>query len=130
MGLLCPGEEGRLAVFAPIFTDFIKVQHRFSGQISLRNGIVYIGADPLPVDLAMLEYRLLEYLIDHAGKVCDKNEIIAHVWPDEKQIHGIRDDSLVQLLRRLRQKIEPADKGWVYIETIYGRGYRLNQPSS
>lgn len=130
MDLLRPGKLSALELFSPLFADFVKAQHRFHGPISLRNGLVYIGSDPLPVDLALLEVRLLEYLLKHPGKNCEKNDIIAYVWPDEKQVHGIRDDSLVQLVRRLRQKIEPAQKGWAYIETVHGRGYRLKQPDS
>lgn len=130
LGLLRQGTSGTFQLFSPLFADFVKAQHRFHGPISLHNGLVYIGADSLPVDLTQLEVRLLEYLLDHPGKNCEKNDIIAYVWSDEKQMQGVRDDSLVQLVKRLRQKIEPAQKEWAYIETIHGRGYRLSQPRS
>jgi len=89
--------------------------------------MVTIGDDALPVDLTVLESRLLEHLINHAGQNCDKQTLVTAVWPDEKQIRGIRDDSLAQLVKRLRQKIEPEDTSWAYIETVHGWGYRLNQ---
>lgn len=130
MSLLRQGTRGSFQLFSPLFADFIKAHHRFHGPISLHNGLVYIGPDSLPVDLTQLEVRLLEYLLDHPGKNCEKNDIIAYVWSDEKQMQGVRDDSLVQLVKRLRQKIEPVQKEWAYIETIHGRGYRLSQPHS
>ncbi|MFN8493890.1 MAG: winged helix-turn-helix domain-containing protein [Caldilineaceae bacterium] len=129
VGLLQQDAEGALQIFSPLFEAFVKQQRRFTGPLSVRNGIAYIGEYPLPADLTMLELRLLDYLIRHAGQNCDKQDLVAYVWPDEKQVKGIRDDSLAQLKKRLCQKIEPGDKAWTYIETVHGRGYRLNQPS-
>jgi len=40
---------------------------------------------------------------------------------------GIRDDSLAQLVRRLREKIEPDAAAPKHILTVPGRGYRFNK---
>lgn len=70
-------------------------------------------------DLTASEHRLLRYFQDHLGEVCAKDDLIRAVWPEERVLDGLRDDSLAQLIRRLRQKI-----GAERIQTIPGRGYR------
>ncbi len=75
--------------------------------------------------LTAKEYRLLEYFRQHAGVVCEKDDLIRAVWPEDKIFErGIRDDSLAQLIRRLREKIEPDPSNPVHIHTLPGRGYR------
>ncbi len=71
-------------------------------------------------DLTASEHRLLAYFQAHAGEVCGKDDLIRAVWPEDRVINGLRDDSLAQLIRRLRQKI-----GAELIQAIPGRGYRL-----
>lgn len=79
-------------------------------------------------DLTAKEHLLLNYLRKHAGEVCDKEALISAAWPED-QIYeeGVRDDSLAQLVRRLRQKIEPNASKPRFIETVRGRGYRFNE---
>jgi len=58
--------------------------------------------------------------------VCEKDDLIRAVWPEDRIYEqGIRDDSLAQLVRRLREKIEPDPSNPRYIQTIPGRGYRF-----
>ena len=46
------------------------------------------------------------------------------VWPEDFIFEqGVRDDSLAQLVRRLRIKIEPDPSQPKYIQTVPGRGY-------
>ncbi|MBA4385055.1 MAG: hypothetical protein C0410_09990 [Anaerolinea sp.] len=75
-----------------------------------------------PEELTALEQRLLDYLKDHHDLICTKEELIIAVWPEEKLMAGLRDDSLTQLVHRLRDKIDPAKTN--KIQTIPGRGYR------
>jgi hypothetical protein len=76
--------------------------------------------------LTAKEHRLWEYFNTHPSEVCEKDDLIRAVWPED-QIYeqGIRDDSLAQLVRRLREKIEPDPSHPRYIQTIPGRGYRF-----
>lgn len=76
-------------------------------------------------DLTAKEQALLNFLQAHAGQVCEKQAIIEAVWHEDKiYTEGIRDDSLSQLVRRLRTKIEPDPSNPIYLHTIAGRGYR------
>ncbi|MEA5078465.1 MAG: winged helix-turn-helix domain-containing protein [Anaerolineaceae bacterium] len=71
--------------------------------------------------LTALEQRLLDSLSAHPGQVCEKDALIQAVWPEEKWIAGMRDDSLAQLVHRLREKIDtPQQK---HIQSIPSRGY-------
>jgi hypothetical protein len=73
------------------------------------------------------EFLLLKHLEAHPEKVCSKDELIQAVWPEDQVYErGIRDDSLAQLVRRLRVKIEPDPSNPRYIHTVPGRGYRFS----
>ncbi len=74
--------------------------------------------------LTAKESALLEYLRAHTGSVCDKDDLIHAVWPEDAIFErGVRDDSLAQLVRRLREKVE-ADPGKPrHVHTVAGRGY-------
>lgn len=82
------------------------------------------------VDLAQLtakEHLLWEYLRSHPDQVCEKDDLVRAVWPEDRIYgQGIRDDSLAQLVRRLREKIEPNPSAPQFIQTVPGRGYRYH----
>lgn len=85
------------------------------------------AAAPVPAaspDLTSSEHRLLAYLQSHPNGVCAKDDLIRAVWPDDRVIDGLRDDSLAQLVRRLRQKVEVDPANPQHILTVPGRGYR------
>ncbi|MFU8772540.1 MAG: response regulator transcription factor [Anaerolineales bacterium] len=74
-----------------------------------------------PISLTPLEGKLLDYLILNAGQVLTVDTIIDHVWGP----NGGDRDMLRQLVRRLRNKIEPEPATPRYIKTIPGLGYGL-----
>ena len=72
------------------------------------------------------EYRILEYLMLHAGKVVSKTELTEHIYDQDFD----RDSNVVEVLvGRIRKKIDP-DGNRRPIETLRGRGYRLNRDDS
>lgn len=76
--------------------------------------------------LTAKELALLRYFESRPGQVCEKDEIIVAVWTEDKAyVEGIRDESLTQLVRRLREKIEPDPSRPRYVLTVPGRGYRF-----
>ena len=76
--------------------------------------------------LTAKEHLLWQYLQSHAGQVCDKDDLIRAVWPEDRIFErGVRDDSLAQLVRRLREKVEADPSAPRHIQTVAGRGYRL-----
>jgi two-component system, OmpR family, response regulator PhoP len=73
------------------------------------------------VDLTAYEYKLLEYLMLHPGKVISKTELTEHLYAQDYD----RDSNVLEVfVRRLRQKLDPEDTLHP-IETIRGQGYRF-----
>jgi energy-coupling factor transporter ATP-binding protein EcfA2 len=86
-----------------------------------------VDESSLASTLTAKEHLLLEYLRAHPGQVCAKDDLIRAVWPEDRIFEeGVRDDSLAQLVRRLRKKIEPDPSLPRYLHTVPGRGYRFS----
>jgi hypothetical protein len=76
--------------------------------------------------LTAKEHLLLTYFQAHPDVVCEKDDLIKAVWSEDKAfVKGIRDDSLAQLVRRLREKIEPDASTPRHVLAVPGRGYRF-----
>lgn len=77
-------------------------------------------SDPELLNLTAKEALLLNVLKSQSGILVEKDALIQAVWPEDKIFSaGVRDDSLAQLVKRLRQKV-----GSQRILTITGRGYK------
>jgi energy-coupling factor transporter ATP-binding protein EcfA2 len=97
-----------------------------SGLDGLR---LLLAIRPAGIDVSRLtakEHLLLSYFQSHPEVVCEKDDLIRAVWPEDQILErGLRDDSLAQLVRRLRDKIEPDPSNPRHIHTVPGRGYRF-----
>ena len=71
--------------------------------------------------LKAMEYKLLYYLMENAGRVVTKDELLKNVWEDEY----IGEGTLAVHIRHLREKIEADPKEPVIIKTIWGVGYLI-----
>ncbi len=81
---------------------------------------------PPRLRLSAKENKLFAYLQEHAGQLCEKDDLIRAVWPEDAIYEqGIRDSSLAQLVSRLRRKIHTAYPG-SRIENQPGQGYCLS----
>jgi DNA-binding response OmpR family regulator len=77
------------------------------------------------VALTSTEYRLLEELVRHAGKVLPHQFLLEQVWGPEYT----RDTQYLKVfIRRLRQKLGDDAEHPQYIQTEWGMGYRFVQP--
>ncbi len=91
------------------------------GPIALDTGAQQVTLLGQPVDLTAYEYKLLEYLMLHAGTVISKTELTEHLYQEDED----RDSNVLEVLMgRLRRKIDP-DGQLKAIETVRGRGYRF-----
>ncbi len=73
------------------------------------------------VELTAFEYKVIEYLMMHAGEVVSKSVLTEHLYEDEDD----RDSNVIEVfIRRLRKKLDP-DNSLQPIETLRGRGYRF-----
>jgi two-component system response regulator PhoP len=73
------------------------------------------------LELTSFEYKLLEYLMLHAGEVLSKTQITEALYSEDFE----RDSNVIEVfIGRLRRKLDP-DNAYKPIETLRGRGYRL-----
>ena len=91
------------------------------GPLSLDTGAKTLTVNDNPVELTAFEYKVLEYLILHAGDVVSKTTLTEHVYDQDFD----RDSNVIEVfIGRLRRKLDP-DGTLNPIETLRGRGYRL-----
>ena len=77
-----------------------------------------------PLELTSFEYKLLEYMMLHAGEVVSKTQITEALYDQDFE----RDSNVIEVfIGRLRKKLDP-DGTLKPIETLRGRGYRLTLP--
>lgn len=74
------------------------------------------------VELTAKEFDLLYFLAKNKGKVFTKKQIYKNVWEDE---YAFDDNNIMVHIRRLRKKIEPNPNKPVFIETVWGVGYKF-----
>jgi DNA-binding response OmpR family regulator len=80
----------------------------------------YATLDSVRMPLTRKEYDLLALLVQHAGEIIPRDALLLRVWGYGAEI---RTRTLDVHVRRLRKKLGSyAD---VYIETIFGIGYRF-----
>lgn len=78
-----------------------------------------------PIDLQPREFRLLEYLMRHAGEVVTRTMLLETVW----DFHFDPKTSVVEThISRLRTKID-RDFDTALIHTVRGAGYCLRAPT-
>ncbi len=100
---------------------------QFDG-ISLDTMSQQLSVEGSAVVLTAYEYRVLEYLMLHAGEVISKTELTEHIYGQDYD----RDSNVLEvLLSRLRRKLDPESRIRP-IETLRGRGYcfRLKKAGS
>ena len=70
------------------------------------------------------EFDILVYLMKHAGKVVDKNELFDEVWGYYSETEM---NSLNVYIRWLREKIEKDPKEPELIKTVWRVGYKFGE---
>lgn len=92
------------------------------GPIALDTSRQSVQVNGSYIDLTGYEYRLIEYLMLHPGRVVSKSELAEHVYEEDAD----RDSNVIEVfIGRLRKKLDPENR-IKPIETLRGRGYRLN----
>ena len=93
------------------------------GPISLDTGRQTLAVAGESVELTAFEYRVLEYLMLHAGQVVSKAELTDNIYDQDFD----RNSNVLEVfIGRLRRKLDP-DNRINPIETLRGRGYRFRR---
>ncbi|WML45628.1 response regulator transcription factor [Neobacillus sp. PS3-40] len=78
------------------------------------------------LELTLKEFELLLYFAKNLGRVLSRDQLLSAVWNYE----FAGDSRIVDVhISHLREKIEIDSKKPVYIKTIRGLGYKLEEPS-
>jgi two-component system, OmpR family, response regulator len=76
-----------------------------------------------PVRVSATEFRLLRYLMENAGRVVSKAQILDHVWHYDFGGDASIVDTYISYLRRKVDTAEPK-----LIHTVHGVGYVMREP--
>ena len=139
LGLEMGGDDYLAKPFSPreLVSRVKAVLRRTQGQVSgAEGGEGSLSAGPVRLDgslhrvwcsgqevrLTVTEFRLLEVLMRHSGKVYTRDELVERAYPGN---HHVSDRTLDSHVRRIRQKFREHDLDPV--ETVHGLGYRLRE---
>lgn len=80
--------------------------------------------DSQAISLRRKTFAMLRYLVEHAGQLVTKDELLAAVWPGTVVTEGL----LSGCINELRKALDDDPKSPHFIETVHGRGYRWIAP--
>ena len=91
------------------------------GPFSLDASSRLLLRDGQPVSLPPKAVETLIVLVENAGQLVDKDELMKKVWPDT----FVEEGNLTKNIFVLRKALEEIEGDKEYIETIPKRGYRF-----
>ena len=93
-----------------------------AGEIEIDSGAMTLTVRGKTVPTTATEFRLLDYLARHAGRVFTRDQLLDAVWRDT---HYVTPRSVDVYVRRVREKIERDPEQPRYLRTVRGAGYRF-----
>lgn len=91
--------------------------YEFDGRrLDLRRGVLFAG-DGTEIPLRPKSFALLRLLVENAGRLLDRDTIMAAVWPDVI----VSDESIAQCVRDIRRAL--GDDRQQLLRTVPKRGY-------
>ena len=91
------------------------------GRLSVDFNARQVFIDGTSIKLTSLEFKLLAYLIQNAGRMISKQELFEKVWEDK----FTGDGTLNVHIRKIREAIEEEPGNPEYIITVWGDGYKF-----
>ena len=83
-----------------------------------------ISRNEKEIELTFIEFEILHLLARNSGRVFSKEQIYDIVW---KEPYSGDYNIVMSHIRNIREKIEDNPSKPVYIQTVWGVGYRFNQ---
>lgn len=96
------------------------------GRICIKNLVINTNEAKVykngeEIILSAMEYRLLLILLNNRGKVLSRTQLLENIWDIEGDF--VEDNTLTVYIKRLRNKIEEEPNKPVFIKTVRGLGY-------
>ncbi len=95
------------------------------GALSINSGAMQLRVHGELIPVTSTEFRLLDYLARHPGRMFSRDQLLDAVWGDARFVTPRSVDVYV---RRLREKIEDDPEAPRYLKTMRGAGYRFDLP--
>lgn len=83
-----------------------------------------ISVDNEPVRLTPVEFKILKFLCENAGKVFSIDQIYEQVWNEPS---FSPENTVAVHIRRIREKIEINPKEPKYLKVVWGIGYKIEK---
>lgn len=93
-----------------------------TGDIEIDTGAMVLTVRGKTVTTTATEFRLLDYLARHPGRVFTRDQLLDAVWRDTA---FVTPRSIDVYVRRLREKIERDPESPRHLKTVRGAGYRF-----
>jgi DNA-binding winged helix-turn-helix (wHTH) protein len=74
-----------------------------------------------PVSITPKAFDLLVYLVEHHGRLVEKQKLLAAVWPDAV----VEEGNLAYNISRLRKVLEDGRNSESLVQTVPTKGYRF-----
>lgn len=94
------------------------------GDVELDSYNVEVKVRDKIIELTSMEYGILKFLMENAGRILTKNQIFGEVW---KEDYVCGDNTIMVHMSRLRDKIEEDSKNPKFLKTIRGLGYKFDK---
>ena len=88
----------------------------------VENARTELRFDGLEIDLTFTEFEILHLLARNPGRVFSKEQIYNSVW---KEPYFGDYNIVMSHIRNIREKIEDNPSKPIYIQTVWGVGYKL-----
>jgi DNA-binding response OmpR family regulator len=95
------------------------------GDLVIDSGAMTLTVLGAQVQTTATEFRLLEYLARHPGRVFTRDQLLDAVWRDTAYVTPRSVDVYV---RRIREKIERDPEDPRHLRTVRGAGYKFEAP--
>ena len=82
-----------------------------------------VSVDGYIIKVTPIEFKILELLMSHPGKVFSADNIYESVWQEK----AINTDTVMVHIRNLREKIEINPKNPRYLKVVWGVGYKIEK---
>lgn len=127
-GLVIPQNDGTLSIFSPVFRVYLDKEIKEPAannkglHCDFESGQIWVGDKEVTLHLSEPQRKLVTFLYQKSGTVCTYDEIAHEVWGVGE---GVSPGAIYELVKRVRQKIEPDWKKPRFIVTVPGKGYRI-----
>ena len=78
-----------------------------------------------PVALTLTEFLLLQALARRPGIVKTRDQLMEAAYPERV---SVTDRTIDSHIKRIRRKFDAVDRTFNALESVYGAGYRYNEP--